>query len=146
MDCVDYENSSEAVSLNSVIRGFDFYSQIYCSKFIDILPENKELDKYDLDNKLGIYRMIQDVRDKYYRSPLQVLKQTPFHQAYYNVKEIGMGFTFGYIMLLIIIITYCLVVYLHYFTHVRDFDHNFSSEKNADRINRNWGQIENYNR
>lgn len=54
LDCVDYQQSP----FDKVIKAFDFFSQIYCSKFEEGQIDSIDQERSDEVNTLGIYRMI----------------------------------------------------------------------------------------
>ena len=73
MDCVDYKNT--ATNKDNVLKAFDFFSQIYCQKFEVGAIDDKAEERQDRTKGLGIYKMIDDIHDSTYVTPLKALKQ-----------------------------------------------------------------------
>lgn len=57
------------------MKTMDFLSQIYCSKFEEGDIEDEDEESHYKDKNLGIYKMIYDIRDAEYASPLTTLKE-----------------------------------------------------------------------
>ena len=66
LDCVDYNQSTKA---DSIMKAFDFYSQIYCAKFEEGHFDEAETERIAMFKNLGVYAMVQDIRDEEYASP-----------------------------------------------------------------------------
>ena len=56
------------------MKAFDFFSQIYCQKFEEGAMDDKEYELHDKQRTLGVYKMISDIHDEDYSTPLAALK------------------------------------------------------------------------
>lgn len=56
------------------MRAFDFFSQIYCQKFEVGALDSMDSEKHDKSRVLGIYKMLVDIHDESYNTPLSILK------------------------------------------------------------------------
>ena len=72
MDCID-----EAQDKGKTLKALDFFSQIFCQKFEGNNLE-AEQEEYDLKYNLGIYKMIHDIHDETYQTPMKVLETFKF--------------------------------------------------------------------
>lgn len=71
MDCVDY---SQSESLDKIHRALDFFSQIFCQKFEEGNLDDMEVERNDRNKNLGLYKMIEDIHDMDYHTPLSSLQ------------------------------------------------------------------------
>lgn len=53
----------------------DFLSQIFCSKFEEGLLKSEEEEEHDQMRNVGVYKMISDLKDEMYKTPLNTLKE-----------------------------------------------------------------------
>lgn len=58
--------------MDKTIKALDIFSQVYCQKFNGQV-ESQEAERADQDKGLGIYKMLHDMHDPVYLSPLQSL-------------------------------------------------------------------------
>ena len=72
LDCIDYDHSE--TQKENVLKAFDFFSQIYCQKFEAGALESEREDIQDKERVLGVYKMVHDIHDSKYLTPLSALK------------------------------------------------------------------------
>ena len=65
--------STEAENAEKIMKAFDFYSQIYCSKFEKGQMDEVKDEANDYNYVLGAYKMVRDIRDESYKTPIKTL-------------------------------------------------------------------------
>lgn len=69
---MDYK--TEGLEIPNVIKAFDFFSQIYCQKFEEGAMDDKDQELHDKIRGLGVYKMVSDIHDEDYTTPMAALK------------------------------------------------------------------------
>ena len=126
LDCVDYENTE---SMSNILSGFDFFSQIYCQKFDAGQMIDEKEEKNDKDTQLGIYRMIHDIHDETYTTPLASLKDYKFKslKSKHSEELNGVVWYVTFIISCILSILYLIGLYFTYFDEPESFKRTFSN-------------------
>lgn len=129
MDCVDYKG--EETSVVNVMKAFDFFSQIYCQKFEEGALDNKDLEIHDKVRGLGVYKMISDIHDEDYTTPMAALKtykQTPpAERKQSEVNEVLWWVAF--VISMILTVLYWIGIYFTYYDDPKDFERTFNNDK-----------------
>lgn len=76
---MDYD--SNETQKENVMRAFDFFSQIYCQKFEVGALSDKDSESHDQARALGVYKMLLNIHDETYNTPLSILKSFKIDHA-----------------------------------------------------------------
>ena len=113
------------------MKAFDFFSQIYCQKFEEGAIDDKELEQHDRNRGLGIYKMISDIHDEDYTTPMASLKgykqSPPPDRKQSEVNEVLWWVAF--VISCILTVLYFIGIYFTYFDDPKDFERTFNNDK-----------------
>jgi len=127
LDCVDFGSGE----LEGVMRAFDFFSQIYCQKFEVGQLEDQKAEEHDRLKNLGVYKMISDIHDASYKTPLTVLKgykqQQSSEQRTAEMNEVLWWVFFA--ISCILVVMYCIGLYFTYFDDPKEFHKTFNNDR-----------------
>lgn len=128
LDCVDYDHLD--TQKENVLKAFDFFSQIYCQKFEVGALESEEEDMQDKERMLGVYKMVHDIHDNQYRTPLTALKglKVPDHP---DKKAKDIHEIMWWILIVIcgiLTFLYFVGLYFTYFDDPGEFERTFSND------------------
>lgn len=122
LDCVDHSSSN----FEKILKAFDFYSQIYCSKFEEGQMDDKEQEEYDRIQSLGIYKMVADIHDETYTTPLMTLKQRNQKSTVKRNEEVNhVLWWVAAVVIGILTFLYILGLYFTYFDDPKEFERTF---------------------
>ena len=112
------------------MKAFDFFSQIYCSKFEEGHFESVESETLDQHYDLGIYGMLSDIRDQDYVSQnTQYGQDKPKSKKDINEEVAHIFWWVGFVIMWAFGCMYCVGVYFTYFEASNTFAKDFKNEK-----------------
>jgi len=132
LDCVDHELSS---SVPETMRAFDVYSQIYCQKFNGQI-ESKDAEAHDARKELGVAKMLSDIHDAKYVSPLHTLEpyKSSSRRRSKDQEVHSVIWWVLFVLACILGFMYLIGMYFTYFDDPKEFYRQFSNQRRYTQI------------
>jgi len=124
LDCVDHSRSA---SVDQTMKAFDVYSQIYCQKFNGQI-ESKEAEAQEQLQGLGVYKMLHDMHDQAYMTPLPGLEAfRPLEKPGKESELHSVLWWVGLTIACILTFLYAIGMYFTYFDDPKEFERQVSN-------------------
>ena len=112
------------------MKAFDFFSQIYCSKFEEGHFDSEEVEREFQRKKLGVYAMLSDIRDEDYSSPSSKYGSDKVRSQGDEDEEVmGVLWWIAFVVSTLMCCLYCVGLYFTYFEDEKSFEKSVRNDK-----------------